>query len=73
MKTNHVSCNMTNELKSLLKSSTVKSVVYLCLQNVWLQSAVAPAGGGSGSGNVQLFPWHTWLCGDICFVVACLD
>lgn len=43
---------MTNELKSLLKISTVQSVVWLCQQNVWLQSAVAPAGGGSGSGNV---------------------
>lgn len=71
MKTNHVSCNMTNELKSLLKISTVKSVVCLCQQTVWLQSAVGPAGGGSGSGN-DYFP-HTCGCVEICFVVACLD
>lgn len=49
---------MTNELKSLLKISTVQSVLCLCQQNVWLQSVVAPAGGGSGSVNVRLFPSH---------------
>lgn len=65
MKTNHVSCNMTNELKSLLKISTVLSRVSLSVTKmvcVRLQDSVAPAGGGSGTVYVEDYFLHTLCC-----------